>query len=193
MAAAAPTVGGSIVDHAIGTRPLLQYAASATTIDQDDVDVQLCGSDHTSITLLLTTQIRKVSPVRSMRWRLSRLTSADRLQSYSNALGNLTRLRRCHESTETATPQALVTQVELALQRVIHTAAVKTIGQKCVRRGATKAWMTTALRRLLDSRRAPTAAHGYANPQKEMMRSDSCINAKREPHRLTVRTRRSEL
>jgi hypothetical protein len=59
------------------------------------------------------------------------------------------------KAQHTATPQALVTQVELALQRVIHTAAVKTIGQKRVRRGATKAWMTTALRRLLDSRRRP--------------------------------------
>jgi hypothetical protein len=67
------------------------------------------------------------------------------------------------------TSQTLVTQVELALQQVIHTAAVKTIGQKCVRRGATS---------MDDDRTAPSVgqppsptAHGYATPQKVMMRS----------------------
>jgi hypothetical protein len=84
--------GCSIVD-AIGTRPLLQYAASATTIDQDDVDVQLCGQttpNHTAPAAHHT--IRRYRPVRSMRWRLGRLTSADCQIAYSNALAAHTRL-----------------------------------------------------------------------------------------------------
>jgi hypothetical protein len=89
--AAATCRGCSIVDHAIGTRPLLRYAASATTIDQDDVDVQLCGSDHLNHTAPAAHTKYAGIAVRSMRWRLSRLTSADCQIAYSNA-SNLTRL-----------------------------------------------------------------------------------------------------
>jgi hypothetical protein len=66
-----------------------------------------------------------------MRWRLGRLTSADCQIAYSNAPGNLTHVfdEDMKEQT-TATPSQRCHAVELALQEVIHTAAVKTIGQK---------------------------------------------------------------
>jgi hypothetical protein len=91
--AAAPTCRGcSIVDHAIGTRPLLQYAASATTIDQDDVDVQLCGSDHLNHTAPAAQHTNaQVSPCAILM--ASRPPDQRRLPDcILNALGSLTRL-----------------------------------------------------------------------------------------------------
>jgi hypothetical protein len=92
-----------------------------------------------------------------MTWRLARLREGEHHVAYLNGISQNTHhfdTAMQKAKTGTGPTHTLVTQVEIALQKVLYDAARNSIGQKCIRQGATKPWMTVELRRVMDARRA---------------------------------------
>jgi endonuclease/exonuclease/phosphatase family metal-dependent hydrolase len=192
----------TMVDHIIGPQSLLAWTHTVTHIPSTEADVQCCGSDHTPVTITLPLRATSEKPISTTRlsWRLDNLQKPASHTAYLSAIQDHAHIfenaKRHALHANTLTQEGL-NSVTSALLDVIGEAAQASIGQRRIRPGVSKPWMTPELRRTLDTKHQVHAAW-RRDPQPATAAAVIAADAKaktelREAHRKHAKTQASNV